>query len=116
MRRVVGYYLVSLFIVVCGYWIATLSGGGVDEGRFEIGFHVFSEILMAVLCLIGGLLLIRKHRLGAIVASIGMGMVLYSVLNAAGYFGEQQEWGMVGMFLTLFIVTTALFFALVFKK
>jgi len=116
MRKIIGYYLVFLCVVVTGYWIVTLTDGSLKEGTIEIGFHVFSELIMAVLCLVGGLMMIMKHPHARNIALIGMAMVMYSVLNAAGYFGELHEWGAVAMFVFMFIITSAFLLALILRK
>ncbi len=60
---------------------------------------------MASVCIVGGILLLRKNSLGKPVTSIGLGMVLYSVLNAAGYYGELGNTPMMIMFIFLFVLS-----------
>lgn len=76
-----------------------------SRGRTELSFHLFSEFLMASVCIVGGILLLRKNSLGKPVTSIGLGMVLYSVLNAAGYYGELGNTPMMIMFIFLFVLS-----------
>lgn len=44
-----------------------------------------------------------------------MGMLLYTVIVSAGYYGQQEDMIMVGMF-TIFQVLTVLFIGLSFYK
>jgi hypothetical protein len=75
-----------------------------------MSFHIFSELLMALICVVSGILLVLGHRLGRSLSIAGLSMILYSVLNAAGYFGERGEWMLTAMFIGLFVITsTALF-------
>ena len=78
-----------------------------SEGRAELSFHLFSEFLLASVCIVGGILLLRKNSPGKPVSSIGLGMVIYSVLNAAGYYRESGNTTMMIMFICLFLLSTA---------
>jgi hypothetical protein len=104
--KVTGYYSVFIGISVIAMWLMILKNGSVPEGRTELSFHLFSEFMMATICIVGGILLLRKNSLGIPVCSIGLGMVLYSVLNAAGYYGELGNTSMMIMFIFLFVLST----------
>lgn len=104
--KITGYYTVFLGISVIAMWLMILNKVAVPEGRTELTFHLFSEFLMATICIVGGILLLRKNSLGKPVSSIGLGMVLYSVLNAAGYYGELGNTPMMIMFILLFVLST----------
>jgi hypothetical protein len=106
--KIVGYYSIFISVAIIGYWIMTLTTGAYQEGKIEISFHVFSEILMALTCLISGILLIMNKNIGGKINIIGLSMILYSVLNAAGYFGERNEWSLTAMFVSLFVVTSVM--------
>lgn len=73
-------------------------------------FHVISELIMAIICLLGGILLLRRNKYGPLLNTIGLSMILYSVLNAAGYFGQTKEWGSTAMFVCLFVITSAVLY------
>lgn len=114
--KIIGYYSIFLAIAIIGYWIMTLSSERYPEGKIEITFHVFSEILMASICLLSGIFLLKNIKLGRNMSIIGFSMILYSVLNAAGYFGERNELTLTIMFLFLFLITSiALIIQLKFK-
>ena len=104
--KLIGMYLIFLFIAITAYWIITLSGKAYPEGPVEITFHVVSELLMAAICLIGGVLLLLKHAMGIKLSIAGLSMIIYSVLNAAGYFGERGDWIMVAIFMALLLITS----------
>ena len=92
-------------------WTMILLTQTPPEGKTELGFHLFSEFLMALLCLFSGILLLRNKPFSRFLNILGLGMVIYSVLNAAGYYGEQKQLPMTILFITLFILTsTAIFF------
>jgi hypothetical protein len=112
--KIVAYYSIFIGISVIALWIMILLTESPPEGRTELSFHLFSEFLMALLCLVSGILLLGNKPMGKLLNILGLGMVIYSVLNAAGYYGERNEIQMMILFITLLILTTiALFLNLI---
>lgn len=105
--KIIAYYSIFIGISVIAMWIMILLTQTLPEGKTELSFHLFSEFLMAVLCLVSGILLLQNKPIGRLLNIIGSGMVIYSVLNAAGYYGERNETQMMIMFIVLFILTIA---------
>lgn len=87
-------------------WIMILLNQDISEGKIELSFHLFSEFLMALLSLLSGILLLKNKLFAKSMNILGLGMVIYSILNAAGYYGERSEYSMLIMFLILFILTS----------
>lgn len=87
-------------------------GGEVSEGKTEMTFHLVSELLMALLCIFSGLYLLGGHKKWIKVNLIAHGMVVYSVLNAAGYYGQKEELSMMLMFLVLLLLSLTSVFIL----
>jgi hypothetical protein len=104
-RKIVAYYSISIGVAVILMWIMILLRQEIPEGKIEMIFHLVSEFVMAFLILISGFMLIYKHRMGKLLNIAGLGMVLYSVLNAAGYYGESDNAAMMIMFSLLFLFT-----------
>jgi hypothetical protein len=104
--RIVAFYSIFIGISVIVMWIMILLTETPPEGKTELSFHIFSEFLMALLCLISGILLLRHKPISRFINIIGLGMVIYSVLNAAGYYGEKNDTAMMIMFIILLILTT----------
>lgn len=86
-------------------WLMILTTQEPPEGRIEMTFHLFSEFLMACICIVSGILLLKNNPRGRLCSLIGLGMVLYSVLNAAGYYGELNNVPMMVMFISLSVLT-----------
>lgn len=106
-RRVIAWYETVVGILVLGWWTAALAGGDVAEveaGNSDIWFHIAAEATMALLLIAGGRLLLHGNLgLGVFVSGVGLGTLLYSVINAAGHYAELGEWAAVGMFGVLAI-------------
>lgn len=106
-NRIVGGYTIFIGISVIAMWIMTLNGPALHEGKIELGFHLFSEFLMAIICIVSGIRLWLNKPGAKILNVCGLGMVIYSVLNAAGYYGEKGETAMLLMFIILTILTAS---------
>jgi len=107
-------------------WLMILFRQTVGEGNTEMTFHLVSEFVMASICLGSGICLFRGKCLlrgewltrgthpvnglrRAILANlVGHSMVVYSVLNAAGYYAERGEGSMVLVFLVLLMLSAAM--------
>ena len=104
--KIVGYYSIFIGIAVIAMWTMILFAQNPPEGKTELTFHLLSEFIMALLCLFSGILILGNKPIGKFLNVLGLGMVIYSVLNAAGYYGESNEFQMVMMFIILFILTS----------
>jgi hypothetical protein len=91
IRKAAGFYSIIIGVSVLGMWSATLLTGGISEGPIEIAFHLASEFLMAILLLISGIALLRGKTYGEKAFLVSNGMLIYSVLNAAGYFWQRND-------------------------
>jgi hypothetical protein len=95
-----GIYSLVLGCCIFILWIFILSGTPLEEGRVELTFHLISEWVMASLCIGSGLCLIRGMRKALKLSLVAHSMVIYSLLNAAGYYAQRGD----GNIATLFIV------------
>ncbi len=90
-----------------GMWSRDLLTGQVPELSTEpinIILTIVAEYLTAVALMIGGFGLIRKRSWGFKTFLLSMGFLLYSVMSAAGYFGQKGEFVMLGMMVVIFIL------------
>ncbi|MCB1336109.1 MAG: hypothetical protein KDK10_01145 [Maritimibacter sp.] len=106
--RLIGLYSVALGLAVAGLWAAILVSGDLPEGRRALAFHLLSEALMALGVMIGGALLLKGHRTGAGIAAAAHAMVVYSTLNAAGYYLQRGAAGVCGAMVLLAILSALL--------
>ena len=106
IKKIAAVYSIVVGISVIVQWGMTLLTGGITEGPIEISFHLISEFLMAILLLISGIGLLSGKTYGKKVFFISNGMLIYSVLNAGGYFGQRSNFPMMYMFLAIFVITS----------
>jgi hypothetical protein len=103
--KTISYYSIFIGMSVIGLWIMILVNDQLPEGKTELTFHLVSEFIMAVLCLLSGILILMKKNIGKLLNISGLSMISYSVLNAAGYYGERDNLSMMILFIVLLFVT-----------
>lgn len=103
IKSIIAYYSIFLGVTVLLMWTFILVSKDIEEGKREMLFHLFSEVLMAVLSITSGFVLLKKGKSNLIIAAHAM--VIYSVLNAAGYYLEKGEQLMTSLFLILFLLS-----------
>ena len=100
-------YSIILGLAVLGLWVTILSGTALPEGRTELAFHLVSEVLMALAAIASGVLLLRRARVAPMALAAAHAMVVYSTLNAAGYYAERGDLA-VALVMTLLAIISAL--------
>jgi hypothetical protein len=100
----------GIFIGICmlGMWGLLLFTGRVKEINtepFRIVAHLFSESITAILLILGGLLSLMHGNRGERLHFVSLGMLLYSVLTAGGYYLQLNNVAMTIMFGVLFVAT-----------
>jgi hypothetical protein len=90
-----------------GMWGVLLISGNIPEIKNEplnITFHLFSEFMTAGMLLISGIGILAKRAWSEKLFVLSTGALLYSTLNAAGYYGQDGNLGMLIMFTVIFIL------------
>ena len=70
---------------------------------FSIGMAITSDFLTAAALLAGGFGLIMNREWAVKVFLLSMGFLFYSVVNAAGLYGQRGDFAFIGMFAVIFI-------------
>lgn len=100
--KLIAIFSIFVGFSVIGMWLMILKTQTPPEGKTELTFHLFSEFLMATVCIVGGFLQLLKAKYAKPMSIAGLSMVIYSMLNAAGYYGQRGETPMMVMFICLF--------------
>ncbi len=106
--RSVAYFCVIVGAMMAVQWLFFLATGNVPELETEplaITFHLAAELLTAVALIVAGVALLRGVRWARPAALTALGMLLYTIINSAGYFAEHGVWAMVVMFGVLLVVS-----------
>jgi len=89
-------------------WIFLLGKKEVPElttKPTQIYFHLIAEFLTSVMLLIGGFGLFTNQSWGTVIFYISIGMVIYSTINAAGFYGQLKDWPMFIMLIVFTIIS-----------
>jgi len=118
VRKIAAMYSIIIGIAMIGMWFSLIATNQVPEINTEpirITYHLMGEFLTAILLLIGGFGLFTNRGWGFHVFLISMGMLLYTVIVSAGYYGQQGDMVFIGMF-TIMQVLTVIFIAFSFYR
>lgn len=78
----------------------------------QIFFHLIAEFLTSIMLIIGGVGLLFNQFWGIAVFFIAIGMAIYSMINAAGFYGQLKDWPMF-IILLVFIFMSLIFVLLI---
>ena len=109
-RKVKAIFALIIGLSMLALWCMLYATGQITELKtepFRIGFHLVSETATALLLIVSGLAFIFKKTWTGALYLLSSGALMYSVLNAAGYYGQQHNTTMVWMFAILFILAIA---------
>ena len=87
-------------------WIFFLFTGNVPElitTPISISFHIFIEILTAVMLIITFTVLKGTKKWGKYFAIYTQGMLGYTTVNSAGYFAQSSQWILLIMFAVILL-------------
>lgn len=100
-------YAIGVGVLMLVQWVFFLVTGNVPElqsAPWSITFHLAAEFLTAILLITSGVMLIKVHPLAKQVFLLAAGMVIYAMVNSAGYFAQAGDW----IFVVIFGVLLAL--------
>ena len=110
MNKIVIELIASVYIILIGIamlcmWLLLLIKREVPDLKTkptQIFFHLIAEFLTSIMLIIGGLGYLMNQPWGVALFFIAVGMVIYSTINAAGFYGQLKDWP---MFITLLVFT-----------
>jgi hypothetical protein len=106
-----GIYAIIIGIGIIGLWTMLLRTKQVPESKTEpiaIRFHIAAEMVMGILSLISGIFLLIGLSWAYFLFILAMGLVIYAVINSAGYYGQRKQWPFVIMFGIILIASVSL--------
>ena len=105
--RFAGWYGIVVGSLMFPQWGFFLLTGQVPELQSEplrIAFHLAAEFFTAIGLMAGGIGLLRGWPWAVPVYLVVAGLLLYSVVVSPGYFAQQGQWAIVGMFGLLLLL------------
>lgn len=109
--RVQATYVILVGVVMIGFWTMLYVREQIPElstAPYEIGYHLVAELVTAIALVGAGIGLVRGHGWSQRLYPVALGMLLYTVVNSAGYYAQLGDIAMVGMFTVLTVTTLVL--------
>ena len=122
LRRTASMYAIVTGLGMIGVWIMLLVTGNDPQLQNEletiplsITMAIISDVLTGTTLMAAGIGLLMKKEWSIKVFLLSMGFLFYSVINAAGFYGQRGDIGFVIMFAVIFILAI-IFTALALRK
>jgi len=96
-----GIYAIIVGIGIIGLWAMLFLTKQIPELKSEpiaIKFHLAAEITMGFLSILSGIFLFLGLSWADSFFILAMGLIIYAVINSAGYYGQRKQWSFVIMF------------------
>ncbi len=90
-----------------GQWAFFIAAGQVPELQTEpvrLAFHLAAEAVTALTLIVAGAALLRRRSWAPMLGLAANGMLMYTVIVSPGYFAQNGQWPLVGMFGVLLVL------------
>ncbi len=89
-------------VMIPAFWILLLITRQIRElrkGRRDIWFHIVAEIAT------GALLVAGDSGASFALSAMGLGALVYTLIQSPGYYVDRREWPMVGLFAVTWLAS-----------
>lgn len=111
LRKTASIYAIIAGLGIIGVWIMLLVTGDDPQLQYEletiplsITMAIVSDILTGAALLTAGIGLLMNREWSVKIFLLAMGFLFYSVINAAGFYGQRGDITFVIMFTVIFIM------------
>ncbi len=111
VKRIAAAYSIVVGVSMTAMWIMFYFTGSIPELTTEparILLHITAEIVTAVALIIAGWSLLLGKTWGYQAYLVATGALLYTMIQSPGYFLNLGQFGFVGMFIVLIILSAYL--------
>lgn len=111
LQIISGIYAIIIGIGIISLWVMLLLTNQVPELKTQhiaIRFHITAEMIMGILSLLSGILLLTRLSWAPSLFILAMGLIIYAVINSAGYYAQKKQWAFVLMFSIILIASVSL--------
>jgi hypothetical protein len=113
----IGYIIIGIGII--GLWTMLLLTDQVPELETEpwsIAFHIVIETTMALCAIWTGVAMIKTYTYWRYLTLFTNGLLVYSVVNSSGYYGDLGQFPMMIMFAIILGFTLVVSYLIVTQK
>ena len=106
-------FAIVVGLLMIGQWTLTIVRGQVPgpeddavagRGPVEMMFHWIAEFATAIALIVSGLGLLLGWTVGPAIFLVACGMLIYAMVNSAGYFAQLRQWAPVVMFGVILVL------------
>ena len=121
IEKASAYYSLLVGTSIVLIWLIILVGGGearasLRDTPIEMVTHITLELFTAMVLIVSGFGLLRELRWSRKSFFFGAGLLIYSVVSAAGFYGQQGDIVFVGLFGTIFLIGALIVFLMWVKE
>ncbi len=119
LRKTIAVYSIIVGIAMLGIWVLQLLTGQATELETEpirITLAIAADWLTAIMLLVSGAGLLRQKYWAIKLSLFSLGMLVYSVVVSAGYFGQLGNLAFIALFAILFIMNAIFIVSNVFRE
>jgi hypothetical protein len=105
--KLASIYSIIIGIAMLCMWTMFLLTGQVPElstTPIQVSLHIVGEAATALALLVGGYGVWTNKKWGLQAYMLSMGMLLYTLIVSPGYYAQQGNMAMVGMFAAFFVI------------
>lgn len=105
--RFAGIYGITAGILIFVQWLfylATAHVPALDSAPLEVVFHLAAEFMTSMVMIAGGIAVLRRRPWAARLYYLASGMLIYAVIDSAGYFVQLGQWPLVVVFALVFVL------------
>jgi hypothetical protein len=107
-RKASAVFTIFVGLLMMGMWsmlVLTNQVPYLDTPQMEIKLHILTEIVTAVMLIIGGISVLRYYDKLTNLHYISQGMLIYAIINSSGYYIDMGEPIMAVVFGVLLLGT-----------
>jgi len=118
IERIAATYSIIGGITMIIFWMMLYHKKELSEITMEpvkAFIHIGSDIGTAIILIIGGFGILADQVWGFSIYFVSMGLLMYSIMNFLGYYGQEKNWPVVGFYILLFVVAFAFTLAMLLE-
>jgi len=109
MNGLLAAYAIAVAVFMAGFWGFLVATGHAElkERPWDMRLHLAAEFTTASFLVLSGAGSFLGLSRIPLLASVALGVLLYTVVNSPGFYAVKGNWPMVGMFAVLSVLTAA---------
>ena len=115
---VAAFFNIIIGLIIIYQWFISLRKEDVpemDTSPKTILTHTIAEMITAITLIMSGILLLQEKGKGYLLYLLSTGMLIYTIVNSAGYFWDKKNYSVVIVFGLLLAATISIFLSLLFR-